>query len=171
MNVTHHVKVRETITELRKRTTATSWGSSGRRFKSCQPDTQKPAPTSVGADFILSGQGAESSPACQERAEGWVASCRSPGTRTRRAWTDLPDGPNRVTRVFPGMAEMLVDNDQTAYGEVFTRRWVVDTIRDLVGYTADRRPCWRHLRQGRNAVPATIVRESGGTWRSDTRAR
>jgi hypothetical protein len=29
------------------------WGSSGRRFKSCQPDTRKPALTSVGAGFLM----------------------------------------------------------------------------------------------------------------------
>lgn len=37
------------------------------------------------------------------------------------------------------MAEMLVvDSGQAEYGEIFTRRWVVDTILDLVGYTVDR---------------------------------
>jgi hypothetical protein len=30
-----------TCGDLRKRVTATSWGSSGRRFKSCQPDNEK----------------------------------------------------------------------------------------------------------------------------------
>ena len=34
-----------------------SWGSSGRRFKSCQPDKEKPALTYVGAVFLLSGCG------------------------------------------------------------------------------------------------------------------
>jgi hypothetical protein len=34
----------------------------------------------------------------------------------------------------------LLDVDELAgeYGEVFTRRWVVDLILDLSGYTADR---------------------------------
>lgn len=28
--------------------------------------------------------------------------------------------------------------DEVEYGEVFTRRWVVDTILDLAGYTPDK---------------------------------
>src|ERR1700758_1096566 len=34
---------------------ALDWGSSGRRFKSCQPDTRKPALTSTGAGFDCFG--------------------------------------------------------------------------------------------------------------------
>jgi len=34
-----------TVNELGKRCTATFWGSSGRRFKSCQPDVEKQALT------------------------------------------------------------------------------------------------------------------------------
>jgi hypothetical protein len=30
------------------------WGSSGRRFKSCQPDKRKPALNSIGAGFLMS---------------------------------------------------------------------------------------------------------------------
>src|ERR1700731_2686079 len=41
VNVTHHALAAKTAGDLGKRTTATSWGSSGRRFKSCQPDLQK----------------------------------------------------------------------------------------------------------------------------------
>lgn len=33
---------------------------------------------------------------------------------------------------------MTLTADEVAYGEVFTRRWVVEAILDLVGYTADR---------------------------------
>jgi len=36
---------------------ALDWGSSGRRFKSCQPDNEKPAPTSVGVGFLFRGFG------------------------------------------------------------------------------------------------------------------
>ena len=32
----------------------------------------------------------------------------------------------------------LVAPTEVEYGEVFTRRWVVDAMLDLVGYTADR---------------------------------
>ena len=32
---------------------ALDWGSSGRRFKSCQPDHRKPALNSVGAGFLV----------------------------------------------------------------------------------------------------------------------
>ena len=38
VNVTHHGLAAKTVGDLGKRATATSWGSSGRRFKSCQPD-------------------------------------------------------------------------------------------------------------------------------------
>lgn len=37
-----------------------------------------------------------------------------------------------------GLAPSLAEFGQSEYGEVFTRRWVVETILDLVGYTADR---------------------------------
>lgn len=41
--------------------------------------------------------------------------------------------------MLPGIAETLVTtNDQAEYGAVFTRRWIVETILDLVGYTVDR---------------------------------
>lgn len=41
--------------------------------------------------------------------------------------------------MLPGIAEtLLTTNGQAEYGAVFTRRWVVETILDLVGYTADR---------------------------------
>ena len=53
MNVTHHALAAKTADDLGKRATATSWGSSGRRFKSCQPDRIKPALTSIGAGFLL----------------------------------------------------------------------------------------------------------------------
>ena len=59
---------------------ALDWGSSGRRFKSCQPDTRKPALTSIGAGFCLSRSGAESPRACQELA--------------RRRTACQPDQPN-----------------------------------------------------------------------------
>jgi hypothetical protein len=39
--------------DLRKCVTAIYCGSSGRRFKSCQPDRTKPALTSIGAGFLL----------------------------------------------------------------------------------------------------------------------
>jgi hypothetical protein len=39
VNITHHALAAKTAGDLGKRATATSWGSSGRRFKSCQPDT------------------------------------------------------------------------------------------------------------------------------------
>jgi hypothetical protein len=42
MNVTHRGSGRGCAGDLRKRATATSWGSSGRRFKSRQPDREKP---------------------------------------------------------------------------------------------------------------------------------
>jgi hypothetical protein len=42
MHVTHYRTLPITIVELRKRATAIYWGSSGRRFKSCQPDTVSP---------------------------------------------------------------------------------------------------------------------------------
>lgn len=41
--------------------------------------------------------------------------------------------------MLPGIAETLVTtNNQAEYGAVFTRRWIVETILDLVGYTVDR---------------------------------
>jgi hypothetical protein len=42
-----------TVRDLGKWVTAIYWGSSGRRFKSCQPDNVKPALTSIGAGFYL----------------------------------------------------------------------------------------------------------------------
>jgi DNA invertase Pin-like site-specific DNA recombinase len=39
VNITHHAPAAKTSRDLGKQATATSWGSSGRRFKSCQPDT------------------------------------------------------------------------------------------------------------------------------------
>jgi hypothetical protein len=42
VNVAHQALATETSDELGKRVTATSWGSSGRRFKSCQPDACQP---------------------------------------------------------------------------------------------------------------------------------
>ena len=41
--------------EQEQRASPISWGSSGRRFKSCQPDKEKPAPNCNGAGFLLSG--------------------------------------------------------------------------------------------------------------------
>jgi hypothetical protein len=41
VNVTHHGLAAKTVGDQGKRVTATSWGSSGRRFKSCQPDHVK----------------------------------------------------------------------------------------------------------------------------------
>src|ERR1700730_18407632 len=38
VNVTYHALAAKTAGDLGRRVTATSWGSSGRRFKSCQPD-------------------------------------------------------------------------------------------------------------------------------------
>src|SRR5688500_12493949 len=52
--------------------------------------------------------------------------------RWRRATTQL---------ALLDLSELLLDTvtaDDTNHGEVFTRRWVVDLILDLVGYTADR---------------------------------
>jgi hypothetical protein len=42
VNVTHHGLAAKTVGDLGKRVTATSWGSSGGRFKSCQPDDRNP---------------------------------------------------------------------------------------------------------------------------------
>src|SRR5271156_791338 len=41
VNVTHRAAAAEIDGGLGQRSTATSWGSSGRRFKSCQPDQGK----------------------------------------------------------------------------------------------------------------------------------
>jgi hypothetical protein len=49
VNVTHHALAGKTAGDLGKRATATFWGSSGRRFKSCQPD-QKPPPDLLRCD-------------------------------------------------------------------------------------------------------------------------
>jgi hypothetical protein len=46
-----------TVREQAQRASPISWGSSGRRFKSCQPDKEKPALTCVGAGFLLFGCG------------------------------------------------------------------------------------------------------------------
>jgi hypothetical protein len=47
VNVTHHAPAAKTTGDLGKHATATSWGSSGRRFKSCQPDRRNGVRTAI----------------------------------------------------------------------------------------------------------------------------
>jgi hypothetical protein len=66
VNVTHHALAAKSAGDPGKRATATSWGSSGRRFKSCQPDRTKPALTSIRAVFLLPRYGGTGGRGCRQ---------------------------------------------------------------------------------------------------------